>query len=63
MAEMKDLAKVSWEMGNSPGELLSSYVSLAKKTDLAEWMNIFPKEKPEEKKQGKKPVKKQPAIG
>lgn len=43
MAEIGDLAKVSWDMGNSPMELKASYVSLAGRNDLAEWLSILPK--------------------
>ena len=45
MAEIGDLAKVSWDMGNSPMELKASYVSLAGRNDLAEWLSILPKKK------------------
>jgi len=50
MAEVGDLAKVSWEMGNSPQKLKSNYVSLPSKTEVAEWKRILPNKK-------KKPVK------
>ena len=54
MAEIGDLAKVSWDMGNSPMELKASYVSLAGRNDLAEWLGILPKKKEPKGKAKKK---------